>query len=421
LTDTLVAATGHRPLRLRDEQGAVLAGDPQRWLAPAAVEDERLLDRAVGPVLDIGCGPGRHVLALAERGVEALGIDVTPFAVGLARARGANVIEASIFGPVPGAGTWRTALLLDGNIGIGGDPAALLAQVASVLAPGGRVLVELAAPGPLDGPQRARVEHDDLVGPWFGWATVSTTCISAIAAAATMELRASWSGGGRWFAQLDAGSRIRKRRRPQPLVVGAEPRSATWSAVASSAGAIRAAEVRRASDPMLVTAVGRGEHRALDELDRRHAGAVFAMAVRVLQSREMAEEVVQGVFIRLWSHPDLFDSARGSLRTFLLTQAHSQAVDVVRSERARRAREERHAMCPRTSYDLEEEALSAVVGREIREAMAVLPEVERTAITLAYFGAHTYREVARILGVPEGTVKSRIRSGLGRLRVDLAP
>jgi len=223
VTATAAASDGPTRLCLRDERGAVLAGDPQRWLGPTAVEDERLLDRAVGPVLDIGCGPGRHVLALAERGVEALGIDVTPFAVGLARGRGANVIEGSIFGSVPGAGTWGTALLLDGNVGIGGDPVALLASVASVLAPGGRVLVELAAPGPLDGPQRARVEHDDLAGPWFGWATVSTACISAVAATAAMELTASWSGGGRWFAQLDTGSPIRERRRPQQIAVRAEP------------------------------------------------------------------------------------------------------------------------------------------------------------------------------------------------------
>jgi len=230
VTATAAASDSPTLLCLRDERGAVLAGDPQRWLGPIAVEDERLLDRAVGPVLDVGCGPGRHVLALAERGVEALGIDVTPFAVGLARARGANVIEGSIFGPVPGAGTWGTALLLDGNVGIGGDPGALLASVASVLAPGGRVLVELAGPGPSEGPQRARVEHDDLIGPWFGWATVTTACIAAIAAAAAMELTASWSGGGRWFAQLDAGCPAGKRRRLQPRPVPAESRSAARNA-----------------------------------------------------------------------------------------------------------------------------------------------------------------------------------------------
>lgn len=240
-----------RPLCLRDERGAVLAGEPQRWLGPTEVEDERLLDRAVGPVLDIGCGPGRHVLALAERGVEALGIDVTPFAVGLARARGANVIEGSIFGPVPGSGTWGAALLLDGNVGIGGDPVALLASVAAVLAPGGRILVELAAPGLPDGPRRARVEHEDLAGPWFGWATVTLECITAIAATAAMELTDSWSGGGRWFAQLDTERPAGKRRRPRPEAAPAGSRSVAQCLNVAAEHVVETTDVRTASDPML--------------------------------------------------------------------------------------------------------------------------------------------------------------------------
>ena len=134
-------------LCLRDERGIVVADNCQRWLGEAAAEDERLLDQAVGPVLDIGCGPGRHVLALARRGVDCLGIDVTPSAVRLARSRGATVVEGSIFDPVPRAGIWATGLLLDGNIGIGGDPVALLTRVASVLRPGARILVELGSPG----------------------------------------------------------------------------------------------------------------------------------------------------------------------------------------------------------------------------------------------------------------------------------
>jgi len=419
MSDTGVASNNPTALCLRDEQGAELAGDPQRWLGSAALEDERLLDRAVGPVLDIGCGPGRHVLALAGRGVEALGIDVTPSAVRLARSRGANVVEGSIFGPVSGAGTWGTALLLDGNIGIGGDPAALLARVGSVLAPGGRVLVELAAPGLLDGPQRARVEHGAVAGPWFGWASVSTACIGAIAATATLELTASWSDGGRWFAQLDAGRSVGTRNHPGQRGAPTAPGPTAQSGTASTPAAVEATNVRTAADPLLVTAVGRGEHRALEEIHRRHAGPVFAMAMRVLRARELAEDVVQGVLTRLWSHPELFDPARGSLRSFLLTKAHSQAVDIVRSERARRAREERHGVFSASCYDLEEEVLNAAMGREIREAMEALSEPERSAITLAYFGGHTYSEVACLLRVAEGTVKSRIRSGLGRLRVDL--
>ncbi len=106
-------------LCLRDGHGVVMAGDGRRWLGAATAAEERLLDHAVAPVLDIGCGPGRHLLALARRGVAALGLDVTLSAVRLARSRGAVVVHGSIFEPVPETGTWSTALLLDGNIGIG--------------------------------------------------------------------------------------------------------------------------------------------------------------------------------------------------------------------------------------------------------------------------------------------------------------
>lgn len=192
-----------RPLSLRDERGGVVAGDWQRWLGRAASEDERLLDRAIGPVLDIGCGPGRHLLALARRGVACLGIDVTPSAVRLARSRGATVVEGSVFGHVPGGRVWATALLLDGNIGIGGDPVALLARVTSVIRPCGRILVELGPPGTSGAAELARVEHDACMGPWFAWAAVGASCIGAIAAEAALRLTSSWSAGGRWFAQLD--------------------------------------------------------------------------------------------------------------------------------------------------------------------------------------------------------------------------
>ena len=173
---------------------------------------------------------------------------------------------------------------------------------------------------------------------------------------------------------------------------------------------------RIVSDPMLVTAVCRGHQPALAELYRRHAGSLFSMAFRVLRRRELAEEVVQGVFTRLWTRPELYDPTRGALRSYLLTQAHSRAVDLVRVELARRAREQRHATATPPTYEFEEEVLNLQVGQDLRQALEDLSEVERTAIELAYFGAHTYRDVARLLGVPEGTVKSRIRAGLGRLR-----
>src|SRR5687768_14659686 len=135
------------PLHARFGDGRSLALPTGRWLGEPTPEEERVLDRAVGPVLDVGCGPGRHVLALKRRGVPALGVDVSPFAVRLARRRGAPAMEGSVFAALPGAGRWRSALLLDGNVGIGGDPAALLRRVAAVLSDDGRVLVEIGAPG----------------------------------------------------------------------------------------------------------------------------------------------------------------------------------------------------------------------------------------------------------------------------------
>jgi RNA polymerase sigma-70 factor, ECF subfamily len=176
-----------------------------------------------------------------------------------------------------------------------------------------------------------------------------------------------------------------------------------------------------ASDAALVVAVGRWRQDALAEAYRRHAGAVFALACRVLVDRQLAEEVVQEVFLRLWDHPDRFDPGRGSLRSYLLAQCHGRAVDLVRSEESRRAREARdHRERAEAGYDLEHEVWDLTIAEHVREAMAALPEDERRAIELAYFGGRSYREVAAILGHPEGTVKSRIRSGLRRLRAALA-
>lgn len=116
---------------LRDAGGSTDALPVDRWTGPATDVELEVLDRVVGPALDIGCGPGRHVLALSERGVPALGIDAAPTAVTLARERGCVAIERSVFGRVPARGRWRTILLLDGNIGIGGDPARLLGRAVS--------------------------------------------------------------------------------------------------------------------------------------------------------------------------------------------------------------------------------------------------------------------------------------------------
>lgn len=175
------------------------------------------------------------------------------------------------------------------------------------------------------------------------------------------------------------------------------------------------------SDASVVVAIGRFRQDALAEAYRRHAGAVHALARRVLHDDARSEEVVQEVFIRLWNAPERFDPERGSLRSFLLAQAHGRAVDLLRSETSRRAREDRDARTTaEAGYDLEREIWDMALAERVKEALGELPADERRSIELAYFGGHTYREVATMLGHPEGTVKSRIRSGLRRLRSHLA-
>jgi RNA polymerase sigma-70 factor, ECF subfamily len=180
-------------------------------------------------------------------------------------------------------------------------------------------------------------------------------------------------------------------------------------------------DLRAASDATLVVAIGRWREDALAEAYRRHAGAAYALARRLLNDNQLAEEVLQEVFLRLWNNPERFDAARGSLRAYLLAQTHGRAVDLLRSETARRRREEREAReAPAFGDDIERQVIDLTVSEKVKEVVAGLPSDERQAIELAYFGGHTYRQVAVMLETPEGTVKSRIRSGLRRLRTDLA-
>lgn len=176
----------------------------------------------------------------------------------------------------------------------------------------------------------------------------------------------------------------------------------------------------RADDVGIVIAIARCDGDAFAEAYRRHAGAVFGLAHRLLWERTLAEEMVQEVFLRLWEHPERFDHRRGSLRSFLLMDAHARGVDRIRSDTRRKEREERSERAELVSdYDLDLEAEDLEVAAQVRAALAVLSDSERRAIELAYFGGHTYREVARILEQPEGTIKSRIRTGLTRLRAQL--
>lgn len=175
------------------------------------------------------------------------------------------------------------------------------------------------------------------------------------------------------------------------------------------------------SDASLMVAVGRFDEGALAEIYERHGGAVFALARRLIKSRELADEVTQEVFLRLWNRPERFDPERGALRSFLMADTHGRSIDLLRSELSRRDRERKeHVMEVKPVVDVESEVWTNVASEEVRSAVAGLTEGERKAIELAYFGGYTYRQVAEALGEPEGTIKSRIRTGLKRLKGQLS-
>ena len=177
--------------------------------------------------------------------------------------------------------------------------------------------------------------------------------------------------------------------------------------------------VPNSDDASLARLIADGDRRALEEAFESYGGAVKAMAQRVLRDETLAEDVVQDVFVSFWKSPEKYDPERGSLRTFLVTLAHRRAVDTVRSEEARTRREERipeRDVAP----DIEDEVWTRSLSETVRTALATLSEPEREAITLAYFGGLSYVEVAKRLGAPEGTVKSRIRAGMRKLSTELA-
>ncbi|CAN5514014.1 hypothetical protein BH18ACT1_BH18ACT1_17040 [soil metagenome] len=153
------------------------------------------------PVLDVGCVPGRLLAALRERGLPALGIDTSPLALCRADEVGV-VLHRSVFALLPLEGRWGTVLLLDGNVGIGGDPATLLRRADALLGPAGRVLVELSPPGRALRRVQARVEGAAGRGPWFPWAEVGSCSIGALAGSAGLAVAESWTCDGRWFAEL---------------------------------------------------------------------------------------------------------------------------------------------------------------------------------------------------------------------------
>jgi RNA polymerase sigma factor (sigma-70 family) len=158
-----------------------------------------------------------------------------------------------------------------------------------------------------------------------------------------------------------------------------------------------------------------GDEGALNEIYDQFSSFVYGLALRVIGDARAAEDVSQEVFVTVWERSDAFDPDRGSLRTWLGTLTHRRAVDHVRREEACRRRAVKDGARPHSTPDVEEMAMALVTAERVRAALATLPDERLRAIQLAYFGGKTYRQVAEVLGIPEGTAKSRLRLGLRRV------
>ena len=199
--------TGRGPLFLRRPDGWLLPLEVERWCGRADAVDREMLGLCEGAVLDVGCGPGRLVVELAALGRPALGIDVSEAAVARTVRLGGQALRRSVFQPVPGEGRWDTVLLIDGNIGIGGDPAALLRRVSRLLSAGGLLIAETVAGANVDECVSVRIVPvtagaDGSGGPAFPWARLGTPALLRYAARAGWLPERQWTAEGRSFVAL---------------------------------------------------------------------------------------------------------------------------------------------------------------------------------------------------------------------------
>jgi rSAM/selenodomain-associated transferase 1 len=176
-----------------------------RWRGGPEPAVREVLERCTGPTLDVGCGPGRLTAALAARGVASLGIDTSARAVAQALRRGGSALRRDVFAPVPGEGRWAHVLLVDGNIGIGGDPVRLLRRCAALLRPGGTVLAEVepGATGLWQGYAHLAYGHRAHRTPPFRWARLGVAAVHRLAATAGLTVRSLLHRERRWFAELE--------------------------------------------------------------------------------------------------------------------------------------------------------------------------------------------------------------------------
>ncbi len=166
--------------------------------------DRKIVEMCTGPTIDLGCGPGRLVSSLVRRGIPALGVDISPTAIGLARDSGAPVLHRDVFGPLPGAGRWQTVLLADGNVGLGGDPWRTLRRAAELLRDGGRCVAEFDSTAEGVDAGWVRLETSRTVGPWFRWASVGVDCAATLASEVGLAMAAVHPIGRRVVATLVA-------------------------------------------------------------------------------------------------------------------------------------------------------------------------------------------------------------------------
>ena len=174
-------------------------------------------------------------------------------------------------------------------------------------------------------------------------------------------------------------------------------------------------------DSDILAGLENNDEAVFDEVFRIYSGACLGLARKILRNDSKAQDVVQTVFVALFTKPARFNPERGSLRTFLLTQAHSRSIDLIRSEKARSAREQKQGLLAMSAKEIsvdsiEDEIVKMQLSDSMSDALSKLSKDESDAIVLSYYKGHTYREVAEILKQPEGTVKSRIRSAMSKLK-----
>jgi RNA polymerase sigma-70 factor (ECF subfamily) len=168
----------------------------------------------------------------------------------------------------------------------------------------------------------------------------------------------------------------------------------------------------------LLALVARGDEQAFAELYGQVAAAVFGLVSKVVRNPAQSEEVTQEVFVELWRTASRFDPARGTARSWIMTCAHRRAVDRVRSAASSARRDDLAGRRDQgRPYDEVAEEVETSLEREhVRRGLDALTDLQREAVVLAYYGGYTHREIAELLGVPPGTVKTRLRDGLIRLR-----